>query len=109
KYKEDIRKAMIYLSDLGTSDKRTPLQDKLEALVPVDKDTGDLTNIYFKTVGTALTGYQVYDIVSPKNAHDRLSKEHLQGVTVINYDSKQVYYEPCDNEFEDPLMGACVV
>lgn len=109
RYKEDIRKAMVYVADLGTSDKRKPLQDKLDAIVPRDKDTGDLTNVYFKTIGTKLDGYHVYDIVSPKDGHDRLPKEHLQGVTTVNYTAKQVYYEPCDNQFEDHLLGACKV
>src|SRR5690606_16443629 len=60
---------------------------------------------YCKLIGTPITDYEVYDVVSPPVGHARLGTEHTRGVDVIDYTNKKVYYEPCENEYLDPLKG----
>ena len=105
KTSEYIRDANKYVDYLPVS-KRSGFLTRIKAIVETDEPDTDLTSIYFKTKGTALEGYHFYDVVSPKDNHDRLGKEHLQGVTTVDYDKGEVYYEPCDNEFLDSLLGA---
>ena len=109
KDKNDIRKAREYVGALAPTDERDALNTKVNAIVPVDPPEVDLSLTYLKTTGTKLDGYHVYTVVSPPKNYTRLGAEHVQGVTNINYTKKEVYYEPCDNEFEDHLKGACVV
>lgn len=66
----------------------------------------DEASTYCKLIGTPITDYEVYDIVSPADGHSRLGTEHKQGVKVIDYTNKKVYYEPCENEFTDSYNGA---
>jgi len=66
----------------------------------------DEASTYCRLIGTPITDYEVYDVVSPPVDHERLGTEHKQGVKVIDYTNKKVYYEPCENEFTDPYNGA---
>lgn len=66
----------------------------------------DTAGTYIRLVGTPITTYEVYDIVSPADGHTQLTTEHTQGVKVVDYTTKKVFYEPCKNEFEDALKGA---
>lgn len=66
----------------------------------------DEASTYCNLIGAPITDYEVYDIVSPADGHSRLGTEHKQGVKVIDYTNKKVYYEPCENEFTDSYNGA---
>jgi len=70
---------------------------------------GNVDSTHQKYVGTALEGYQVYDVVSPVIGHAMLDATYTNGVTSINYTTKTVYYEPCIKEFEDEYKGANVL
>lgn len=66
----------------------------------------DEKGTYVKVEGTKIDDYEFYDIVSPSDGHEQLDTSHKQGVKVIDYTNKKVYYEPCKNEFEDEYKGA---
>lgn len=86
-------------------DRKTGKDDGTEK----DKPKASEDTTYRKFIGTPIEGYEVYDVVSPKDGHTQLDTEHTQGVRVVNYTDKKVYYEPCKNEFEDNFKGACKV
>lgn len=64
---------------------------------------------YVKIIGDATEEMIVMNIVDAPEGYTPLDKEHTRGVTVYDYSSKQVWYEPCEFEIEDPYNGASVV
>lgn len=66
-------------------------------------------NTYNRIIGTATTGNSLFKIVSPPADYVPLDNQHVQGVTVWNYTSSIVHYEPCELEIADTYKGANVV
>ena len=64
---------------------------------------------YRKIIGDPVNDYVLLEVVSPPDAHDQLGPEHTEGVLVVNYTDFEIYYEPCQNEFEDTYKGPNVV
>jgi len=66
------------------------------------------TSTYQKVIGTAVDEYMIMKVVTPPE-YTPLDTSHVQGVLVVNYDDKTIWYEPCQLELEDPYMGANIV
>lgn len=64
---------------------------------------------YVKITGTAVNDYVLLEITSPTSGHTKLSTEHTQGVLNVDYTNFKVFYEPCENEFNDNYKGANVI
>ena len=64
---------------------------------------------YIRIEGDAINDYVLLEVVSPPDGHTQLGAEHVQGVTVVDYENFKVWYEPCENEFEDTYKGPNVV
>lgn len=64
---------------------------------------------YEKIVGTASTSITTFNVVTPPGAFTPLGTTHTRGVTVYDYANQQIWYEPCENELNDPYKGANVM
>lgn len=62
------------------------------------------SDTYTSVVGTATSDYVVMEVVNP-GTFTPLDTSHKKGKTVINYTTKKVWYEPCQNELNDPYKG----
>ena len=67
------------------------------------------TTTYTKVIGTPITTHIVTKTVSPPVDYFPLDTSHVRGVTVVDYNINQVWYEPCQKELEDTHKGANVV
>lgn len=63
---------------------------------------------YVEITGTPIDAYVVLEIISP-GTYTALDTTHKQGVTRYDYTNLKVWYEPCQNELEDPLYGANII
>ena len=68
----------------------------------------DEAGTYVEHVGTPITTYDVFEIVSPTEGFTPLTAEHTQGKKVIDYTNKKISYEPCKKEMDDALKGSNV-
>lgn len=64
---------------------------------------------YVKHVGTPIADYTLMQVVSPPDGFTALGNEHTEGVRVIDYTNRKVWYEPCTQEMKDTFKGANVV
>ena len=64
------------------------------------------SSTYVKIIGTAVNDYVLLEVVSPKDGHEQLGTEHVEGVLNIDYTNFKIFYEPCENEFKDNYKGA---
>lgn len=68
-----------------------------------------VTSTYENVIGTPINDYVLMEIVSPDISAVRLGTAYTQGVLNIDYNNYQIYYVPCENEFQDYYSGANVV
>lgn len=68
-----------------------------------------VTSTYCKVIGTPIDDYVLLEVTSPADGHTKLDTSHVKGVLNVDYTNYKVYYEPCQNEFEDTYKGANVV
>lgn len=64
---------------------------------------------YSRVIGTPTTAYKVMTIVSTPTTYTPLSTSYTEGVTVYDYTNAKIWYEPCQNERDDPYKGYSVV
>lgn len=67
------------------------------------------TTTYERVSGTPTSAYKVMTVVSCPTTYTALDTTHKRGVTVYDYANSKVWYEPCQNEFNDPYLGASVL
>lgn len=65
--------------------------------------------VYEKVIGTPTKEYVTFEIVKPPVTFTPLPIEHVRGVANYDYDKKELWYEPCQNEMEDSYSGANVL
>lgn len=64
---------------------------------------------YVKIIGTPTEDYIVMNVVDAPLGYEPLGEEHLVGVTVYDYENKQIWYEPSIHQQRDPYAGFSVV
>lgn len=68
-----------------------------------------VTDTFNRVVGTPTGTYKVMTIVSTPTDYTPLATSYAQGVTVYDYTNGKIWYEPCQNERDDPYKGFSVV
>jgi len=68
-----------------------------------------IDSTYEEVTGTAIDDYCFMEVVSPDLGASRLAAPHTQGVLNVNYTTFQVWYVPCDAEFNDEYSGANIL
>lgn len=63
------------------------------------------TSTYLKVVGSIPDTDVALRVVNPPSDFEPLDEVHTQGVTVYDYESMTVHYEPCVNELNDSYLG----
>jgi hypothetical protein len=64
---------------------------------------------FVRIIGTPVTTYETMEIVSTPDGYTPLGTSYTKGVTVYDYTNKKVWYEPCQNEKDDPYKGLSVI
>lgn len=72
-------------------------------------DFPSATDTYTRVTGTVTTGNELFHVTSPPANYTPLDEQHVMGVTVWDYTSATVWYEPCKLEIADTYKGANVV
>lgn len=67
------------------------------------------TDTYNVIVGIADTSYLCMEVVSPPVGYTPLATQYTKGVTHVDYSSKVIWYEPCDNEISDTSKGSNII
>lgn len=70
---------------------------------------GQTASTYERIIGTPVDANYLWQIIDPPAGYTPLDTTHQQGVRVYNYDSKFIWYEPCENELKDTSKGANVL
>lgn len=66
-------------------------------------------SVYVKILGTPNPNNVILTVKSPPEGYVPLGDAHVQGVTVFDYGTGFVHYEPCELEIADTYKGANVV
>lgn len=69
----------------------------------------DKAGDFVRIVGTATTNFILMEIVSPPSGFTPKPKPAKEGVTVLDYTNRKVWYEPCEYEIEDTYKEGNVV
>lgn len=64
---------------------------------------------YVRIEGTQTTNYVLMEIVSPPEGFTPLGDEHKEGVRVLDFTNRKVWYEPCNQEIKDTFKQGNVV
>lgn len=64
---------------------------------------------YTEVIGTPIEDFTTMKVVNPGKDYIPLGKEHTRGVTCYDYTRKLIWYEPCENELDDPYAGANII
>jgi hypothetical protein len=67
------------------------------------------TDTFNRVIGVPTGGYKVMTVVSTPTTYTPLGTTYAQGVTVYDYTNSKIWYEPCQNERDDPYKGYSVV
>jgi hypothetical protein len=68
-----------------------------------------VTDTFNRVVGTPTGAFKVMTVVSTPASYTPLATSYTQGVTVFDYTNSKIWYEPCQNERDDPYKGYSVV
>lgn len=66
----------------------------------------NVTGTYLQVIGTTPEVDVTLKVVNPPGDFVPLDKVHQQGKIVVNYDAGTIHYEPCEQELDDPYLGA---
>lgn len=64
---------------------------------------------YEVVYGTPFNGYTWFKMGNPPQGYTPLDTSHTRGKTVYDYNTKNLWYEPCQNELNDPYKGSNVL
>ena len=67
------------------------------------------SSTYMRVEGTPVEGLKLMHVHTPRADYVPLSTEHMTGVTVYDYNTNRIMYEPCELEMQDTFKGANVV
>lgn len=64
---------------------------------------------YEEVIGTPDANYLLMEVVNPPQGFTPLGTEHTRGKVKYDYTNRKVWYEPCQNEIEDPYKKSNVL
>lgn len=64
---------------------------------------------FTRIIGTPTGSYRSLNVISTPSTYTPLDTNYTQGVTVYDYTGGRVWYEPCQNERDDPYRGYSVL
>lgn len=67
------------------------------------------SSTYSRVYGTPIESYIIMKIGSAPSDYTPLDTSHVEGVTVYDYGSKVLWYEPCENELADTFKQGNVI
>ncbi len=64
---------------------------------------------YEEVIGTPYSNYLLMEVVNPPQNFTPLGTEHIRGKVKYDYTNRKIWYEPCQNEIEDPYKKSNVL